>query len=279
MPRNSGLLANYTKDENVRSLRRARLAAERAAKLEAEQAVAIKSRFLALMSHQLRTPLNTIIGFSEILTKADRLEEDRIRQFSGFIRDSGTTLLGILNDIIEVSRLSSGLVTISRSEVDLRELVDLVFHGRAEEARSRGIDLRTAIAIDARLIVVDQERFRRVLACLVDNAIRYNNQNGRVTIGAERVGPTDIAVTIADTGIGMNQVELARALTPFGVADDAYDARSAGAGLGLTIAKGLIDAHDADFAIDSATGSGTRVTITLHDQAAEVRARHHGVAA
>jgi len=279
VPRNSGLLANYTKDENVRSLRRARLAAERAAKLEAEQAVAIKSRFLALMSHQLRTPLNTIIGFSEILTKVDRLDEDRIRQFGSFIRDSGTTLLGVLNDIIEVSRLSSGLVTISRSEVDLRELVDLVFHGRAEEARSRGIELRTAIASDARTVVVDQERFRRVLACLIDNAVRYNSQNGRVTVGAARTGASDIAVTIADTGIGMNPAELARAMTPFGVADDAYDARSAGAGLGLTIAKGLIDAHAADFAIESAAGSGTRVTITLHGQAAEPGLRHHGVAA
>jgi signal transduction histidine kinase len=99
-----------------------------------------------------------------------------------------------------------------------------------------------------------------------------------VVVGAERIGPTEIAVSIADSGVGMDADQLDRAMTPFGVADDAYDASTSGAGLGLTIAKGLIELHGGVLRVESTPQSGTNATITLRDQQVETRSRQ-GVAA
>lgn len=261
-----GLLKAYSDEQNIRSLHRARLNAQKAARIEAEKAVAVKARFISLMSHQLRTPLNSIIGFAELLAGADRLDRDQVVQFARFIRDSGTTLLDTLNDIIEASRLAGGAVRLTTDEVDLREMVDCCFRDLAGDAAAANVRLKVDISEEARRVCLDQVRFGRVLANLVMNGIRYNRPGGTVTVSARPADSGTLAISISDTGLGMDPDELDRAMAPFGRVDPSYRSANAGDGLGLTLAKGIVELHGGRLTITSAKDSGTTVRIVLPAQ-------------
>jgi two-component system cell cycle sensor histidine kinase PleC len=238
----------------------------------AELANRAKSEFLANMSHELRTPLNAILGFSEIIggEMFGPTGHARYVDYAKDIYSSGRMLLQIIDDLLDLSRVEHGKLELHAESLTARDVIEgclRLVDNRAREAQLRlTTDLPEApIRLDA-----DPLRLRQVLLNLLTNAIKFTPAGGSVTIGARRdVQAGAVALFVADTGIGMSEAEIALALQPFGQVANAMTRAHTGAGLGVPLAKGLTELHGGNLVIDSATGRGTRATVTLPDMQRE----------
>ncbi|MGK9165626.1 PAS domain-containing protein [Inquilinus limosus] len=222
-----------------------------------------KTTFLAHMSHELRTPLNAILGFSELIRDAHLGPlPERYRGYAEDIHRSGQHLLALVNDVLDLSRVESGRLELQPEPVDLgsdiQDAVSLV----AQRAEAHGIAIEQHVAHDLPLLSADPLRLRQILINLLTNAVKFTPDGGRVTIDAVAVARS-VRITVADTGIGMTEQEIALALEPFRQARRLSRRPREGSGLGLPLAKALVESHGGMLMIDSEPGVGTRVTVLL----------------
>ena len=235
-----------------------------AAKEEAELASRSKSEFLANMSHELRTPLNAIIGFSQVM--ADEVMGPMgSERYTGYARDicaSAQHLLGIISDILDVSKLEAGKVELDEEEVQLPQVVRDVLQLVAERARAIDISIVTDLPADLPALRADGLKLKQVLLNLITNAIKFSHSGGRVELTG-RYGPDGFEIAVTDHGIGMDETEIQTAVTRFGQVASTWSRRHAGTGLGLPLAIGLVELHDGRLAIESRKEIGTTVRVYL----------------
>ncbi|MBI5163498.1 MAG: HAMP domain-containing histidine kinase [Magnetospirillum sp.] len=242
-----------------------RTAALVAAKEAAELASRAKSEFLAAVSHELRTPLNAIIGFAEVMETGvfGSVENPRYQEYLGDILSSGRHLLKVIEDILDVSRIEEGRVSLCLEAVDVAELAIAARRLVMERARVAEVTLENRIEAGIGSVTGDRRRLLQILANLLSNAIKFTPAGGTVTLSARRVGDEAIEWTIADTGIGMAADEITLALQTFRQVDGRVARRYDGLGLGLPLAHAFTEMHGGTLFIASEKGRGTTVTVRL----------------
>ncbi len=244
-------------------------------KTRAEEANQTKSKFLANMSHELRTPLNAIIGFSEIMESGmfGPLGAEKYGEYSRDIRDSGQYLLDVINDILDMSKIEAGGISLKPELVELdRILADClrVISGRANE---KHLILNSHIASGIRL-QADRRAVKQIVLNLLSNAVKFTPDGGAVTLrGRARGGLVTIAIT--DNGIGIPKDALGKLGRPFEQVESQLTKRHQGSGLGLAIAKSLAELHGGLMRIRSVLGSGTTVVVRLPLEAREIERLAH----
>jgi signal transduction histidine kinase len=233
------------------------------AKEKAESASRAKSAFLANMSHELRTPLNAIIGFSEIIkSRKFGPSSERYPEYAGHIFNSGTHLLALINDILNLSKLEAGRLALQEEDLDLRTIVEDCIHLVETQARQSRIQLSANLDNGAHAIRADDRRLRQILINLLSNAVKFTPEGGQVRVSSVR-DRNGLAITISDTGIGMAPEDIPKAMTLFGQVDSKVRRKQDGTGLGLPLAKQLVELHGGTFAIESKINFGTTVTFVL----------------
>jgi two-component system, cell cycle sensor histidine kinase DivJ len=234
------------------------------ARSAAEQADAAKTRFLATMSHELRTPLNAIIGFSEMIAQEDTLMLDaaRRKEYAQLINDSGHHLLGVVNGILDMSKMEFGNFEISPEPFAPRAALVNCCNLLALKARENGIDLVTSAPQDLPDINGDPRAFKQIVLNLVVNAIKFTERGGKVTVSAAVEG-SRLVLRVSDTGVGIAAEDLNRIGAPFFQAGKTYQRRHEGTGLGLSIVKSLVGLHSGEMTVQSKVDEGTTVTVAL----------------
>jgi signal transduction histidine kinase len=230
-----------------------------------ELASRVKTEFLANMSHELRTPLNAVIGFSEIIASEHFGPDatDLYRQYVGHINASGRHLLNLVNEVLDLSKVVSGQLELQESTVDLggllRECADLL----AVQITEKQLTLRTTVPEELPSLSADALRLKQVLLNLLSNAIKFSHIGSVVEARAHITGEGDLTIAIIDLGIGMRPEDIPIAFEPFRQIDgDAAHAHE-GTGLGLPLAKMLVEKHGGTVAVTSALGEGTTVDIAI----------------
>ena len=235
-----------------------------AAKDAAERANRAKSEFLANMSHELRTPLNAIIGFASIMQQGIRgpLDQSYVDD-AKIIADSGSHLLAIINDILDIAKAEAQTLDLSEDMVDIEETVDFSADMVAEMARNGQVACSYAIDDDLPGFWGDAKKLRQVLINLLSNAIKFTPAGGSMTLSAGREADGGVAIRIADSGIGIAADQMPVALAPFGQVDGSLSRKYEGVGLGLPLSKRLVEMHEGTLEIESELGTGTVVTVRL----------------
>lgn len=235
-----------------------------AAKELAEAASRAKSAFLANMSHELRTPLNAILGFSEILRDEllGPLGDPRYGEYAGDILNSGKHLLAVINDILDLTKIEAGHLTLDAQPVDVLAMLAACERYFADAAEEASIRLIIAGPPEEVTITADPIRLKQILLNLISNAVKFTSE-GSVVIEAGFAAEGTFVFSVTDTGIGMSEEDMAKALLPFLQVDTSLARRYEGTGLGLTLTKSLVEMHGGTLAIASIVGEGTRVTVRL----------------
>src|ERR1700732_3415700 len=234
------------------------------ARTAAEQADAAKTRFLATMSHALRTPLNRIIGFSEMIVQEDVLMLDAAcrQEYAQLINDSGQHLLAVVNGILDMSKMESGTFEISPEPFAPRAALLNCCNLLALKAQEIGIDLVSRAPEDLPVMIGDPRAFRQIVLNLVSNAIKFTERGGTVTVSAHADG-SRLVLRVSDTGVGIAADDLKRLGDPFFQAGKTYQRRHEGTGLGLSIVKSLVGLHAGELTVQSKIDEGTTVTVAL----------------
>jgi signal transduction histidine kinase len=235
-----------------------------AALAAAEAATSAKSELLANMSHELRTPLNAVLGFSELIR--DGLDPAANARFVGYAADihgAGRHLLDIINNILDQATIERGRLELHESVVDFGRLIGSVEDMLAAQAGSAGVELQQKVAPDLPQVLGDPVRLKQVLLNLAYNAIKFTPRGGLVRTEARQEVSGDLSIVVSDTGIGMRLEDIPRALEPFGQIEKNLARRFGGSGLGLPIAKSLVELHGGTLNIQSTLGQGTTVTVLL----------------
>jgi PAS domain S-box-containing protein len=236
----------------------------RTALRQAEIANKMKAAFLAAMSHELKTPLNAVLGFSEIIRDEmlGPVGQPAYSEYAGDIHKSGARLLAVINDVLDVSRLEGGLLTIDARTENVRDVAD------AAIKRARGIthdsrEIEIEVPANMPPLQVDPRRLAQALGNLLANALKFTSQEGWIRLAVRLQADGGVHLLVQDSGIGMAEGTIAAALEPFRQLDASLSRRFEGAGLGLSIAKALTELHDGTLSVKSAAGQGTTVTIAL----------------
>jgi PAS domain S-box-containing protein len=238
--------------------------AMRRALQESEEAAQAKAAFLAAMSHELKTPLNAVIGFSELMLQElfGPVGEPRYRGYIADIRDNGRRLLDMINDILDLTRIEGRLLGLDESEVSLVEVIEEARQSVcADQAELPALTLELQEGLP--LLRADPKRVRQIVGHLLSNAVKFTPPGGRVLVRSERTADGGVAIVIEDSGIGMPPERVAMALEPFKQLDGRLARRFGGVGLGLPLANALLRLHGGRLTIDSAPGRGTTVTASF----------------
>ncbi|MEA2147920.1 MAG: hypothetical protein QOG59_3507 [Solirubrobacteraceae bacterium] len=236
-------------------------AALQAARAEAEQANAAKSQFLSRMSHELRTPLNSILGFGQLL--GDQPLNERQARYGHRIMSAGRHLLALIDEVLDISRLEAGVLTLSPELIDLAAIVADAVALVEPLATVRTIAIDNQLAADTDIpVLADIQRLKQVLLNVLSNAIKYNHDAGAVTVAAKARGDRWVRVIVTDTGRGIPAERAGDVFTPFSRLG-AEDTDIPGTGLGLALSKSLIEAMGGAIGYANARGGGARFWIDL----------------
>lgn len=232
--------------------------------VELKSANRSKSEFLANMSHELRTPLNAIIGFSDIFLSGlfGPLGDPRYQEYAKDINDSGTHLLNIINDILDLSKVEAGKMELSEADLDVVDLVRSAVRLVRERASNGGLHITEDLPDHLPSLHGDDRAVKQMLINLLSNAMKFTEEGGSVTVSA-RQDAGAITLTVTDTGIGMREDEIPTALEPFRQIDGSLSRQTTGTGLGLPLVKSLIELHDGTLTLVSKQGVGTTVILSF----------------
>ena len=254
-----GAVVAVTRDMSVQ---RAEVVELENARDKAEEVSRAKSRFLASVSHELRTPLNAIIGFSDVMRHEvmGPIGTPKYREYAELIRNSGAHLVDLISDLLDMSKIEAGKFTIERRQLELKPLTDECLAMVQMAAHEAGVELVGEVP-EGLTLMADRRALKQSLINLLSNAIKFTLTEGRVTLRARRNG-TDIDISVADTGVGIPEQDLARIGKPFEQVEGGLQRAHKGTGLGLSLVKALAELHGGTMQIMSALGDGT--TVTLH---------------
>lgn len=221
-----------------------------------------KAEFLAIMSHEMRTPLNGLLGTMELMGNTEL--SDKQNRYLQIMDKSGNMLLRHVNDVLDISRLEAGKLDLVASEFDLNALINEIVEGQSDSASNAGNEIRFMPDENSpRLAHGDPVRLRQLLLNLVGNAIKFT-RNGHVSIETERLPGTDIVeIRVADTGVGIDEADLGRIFQDFTTIDTSYNRRTDGTGLGLSIARRMTTAMGGTIGVESELGEGSIFWIRL----------------
>ena len=230
---------------------------------EAENAKRAKSTFLASMSHELRTPLNAVIGFSEIMKNESlgAMGNDEYRAYSKDIHSSGLHLLSLINNVLDLSKVDAGKVDLVEEEFNPTSVVRSCLSMLRVQAKKEGVELITDISRDILSIRADRRMLKQILINVLSNAVKFTPEGGTVTVKAWSGLDSGHVFQVVDTGIGVAIEDIPRILQPFTQAENPLTRRHEGTGLGLPLAKNLVELHGGYLDFQSEVGSGSTVTV------------------
>jgi PAS domain S-box-containing protein len=234
------------------------------AKMNSDLANRAKSEFLANMSHELRTPLNAIIGFSEIMKNEvfGTIEQKPYIEYVKHINESGQKLLNVINEILDISRIEAGERILNESVVDLSEVVDDSLALLSSKIENNEMNMVVHLG-GVPKVIGEELAIKQVTMNLLSNAIKFTPKGGRVTISYELDTYGELRLSFTDTGVGLEQLEIEKALSPFGQIDNQLNRSGSGTGLGLTLVTSLIKMHGGRFELVSQKGIGTTAIVVF----------------
>ncbi len=235
------------------------------ARQQAERASTAKSEFLAKISHEIRSPLNAIIGFSEVMMdeRFGPIGNERYKQYLKDIHSSGGHLISLLNDLLDLSKIEAGKLELSFVSVSLNDLVQQCVAIMQQEANRERVIIRTSLPPSLPQVVADARSVRQIALNLLSNSIKFTGAGGQVIVSTVLTDNHEVILRVRDTGTGMSEKELQTALEPFRQLATSARWGASGTGLGLPITKALAEANHARFRITSQVNTGTLVEVAF----------------
>jgi len=267
-------LMRFSHEDMSRELEEARDEALRK-RAEAETANASKTSFLANMSHELRTPLNAILGFSEIIAREclGPVGSARYKEYAGDIHVSGSHLLSLINDLLDVAKIEAGRMEVEPQMIETARCLDGALKFVGPKARERNQSLTIAVDDAAAVLFADERALKQIVINLVTNSVKFTRDGGRIEVAARCNEQGNFELIVSDDGYGVPKEKLDRIFKPFSRVDNRYDSENGGTGLGLALVRGLAELHGGRAWMDSEVGKGSRVHVVLPMSAAQQRTR------
>jgi signal transduction histidine kinase len=231
----------------------------------AEEASRAKSTFLATVSHELRTPLNAIIGFSQILRTEmfGPVGSARYRGYVADINDSAIHLLSLVNDLLDLAKAEAGKQELCEETLEIDDVARTCLRLMAERAAEAGVHLDLVDRLDGCLFRGDERKMRQIILNLLSNSVKFTPAGGSITLDVAVAAEGGLQIVVRDTGIGMGEDDIVKALEPFGQVADVMTRQTGGTGLGLPLTVNLVELHGGTLAIASTPSHGTAVTLTF----------------
>ena len=226
----------------------------------------MKTQFLANMSHELRTPLNAIIGYSDLMLSGvgGRIEPAKYAEYLEDIKRGGAHLLSLINDLLDLSRAESGVMTLEEAPVDLVSVAEAAVKLMGADAELRGLTLSLALEVPSVRLVGDERMMTQIVLNLLSNALKFTPEGGSVTVTVNRTYDGEARLIVRDNGIGMPSSQIPRAFAAFVQVEDAYRREAnTGAGLGLALTKRFVELHHGRITLESGENAGTTVTVVF----------------
>jgi two-component system, cell cycle sensor histidine kinase PleC len=258
------LEARAEKDALIGELEQSKAISDEARR-RAESANIAKSRFLAQMSHELRTPLNAILGFSEVM-KSEIFGAHAVptyKEYAGDIHSSGVHLLNLINEILDLSRIEAGRYELNEESISLVAAAEDCHHLLKLRATNRGIDLHELYEPELPRLWADERAVRQICLNLLSNAIKFTPQGGEIWLKVGWTASGGQYLSVKDTGPGIPEDEIPIVLASFGQGSNSIKSAEQGTGLGLPIAKNLVELHGGTFSLKSKLRIGTEVIVTF----------------
>ena len=258
------LRTRFANDDLTNALRETRDEALKK-RFEAEAANASKTTFLANMSHELRTPLNAILGFSDIIANETfgPVGTARYREYAGDINASGSHLLAIINDILDIAKIESGKMEVEPQAFNARIAIQSALRVLMVRAREKRQAMRVQIADDVSDVFADERAFKQILINLGTNAVKFTQEGGEIVVSGRRMADGGFELCVADNGPGISPALLDRIFTPFNQIDNRYNRQEGGTGLGLSLVRGLAELHGGRAWIETEIGAGVKAYVTF----------------
>ena len=217
------------------------------------------------MSHELRTPLNAIIGFSDAMKTQifGAIDNPKYEEYVDLIYGSGKHLLQLIDDILDVSAIEAGELSVDEVAVDIEDIISACQRLVEQRAAAAGVCIYLKVPNAIPPLFIDERRIKQIILNLLTNSIKFTPEGGSITIESGLNDKGDLLVSVADTGIGMTDEDISIALTQFGQVDQSLIRNNEGTGLGLPITKSLVEMHDGSMEISSTPGEGTKVRLTF----------------